>query len=301
MSYMVKLNYARPGWAVIAGVWKIASLVKVMYSVHDGTPVLMSEPVALLEADSPEKLSEATWLLEEYSSYATLIASVKHALSEEKKRVFITAEALGVADEDKLKACCAGGLDGVVPYPYKPQVEKGVNVVNLDVESAPGYLYLSLEELSAVKNVKGKIAGVIVEFPGKVTQEVVYYVREYIYRYLGQVELMIAINHLVATPELVRKIRGAVSGVVLTSLGKVLKMKVSEKQREVFLYRCSNCMIDILSSTPLRKCPYCQDRLSELLKEVTDRMLSYTARELKFINADFMARFNPARVRIELR
>ncbi len=301
MSYIVKLDYARGSWGVIAGIWKASSLVKITYAVHDGTPLLVSEPVAIAETDSLEKLVEALWLLEELSSYATIVASVKYALGSEKKKVFVTTEALGIADEDKVKACSAGGLDGIVPYPYRPRVEKGVNVVNLDIETAPGYVYLSIEELSSLKTLQGRIGGVIVEFPGKVAPETILNIREYIYRHVGQTELLIALNHIVATTDLVKRIRNIISGIVLTSLGKVLKLKLTPKQRELFLYRCASCMLDIVSSTPLRKCPYCQDKLSELLKEVNERMLSYTARELKFISLDFMARFNPSRIRLEVR
>ncbi len=301
MSYTLKLAYSRYGWGVVAGIWRVAREVKVVYSVYDGAPVIVTEPVAVVDTESLEKLTQVMWLLEQYSSYATTLSLVKYALGDEKKRVFVTSEAIGVITEDDIKACSAGGLDGVVPYPYKPQVERGVPVVNLDIESAPGYVYLELEELARLKNVQGKIAGVIVEFPGKVTPDCLMHVREFVHRHVGRTELLVAVNHVVVTLELIRKIRDLVSGVVLTSLGKVLKLKIVQRSREEFLYRCDNCMIDIVSDVPLRKCPYCQNKLSELLSEIDERALSRSARELKFVNIEFMSRFNPARARLEFR
>jgi len=223
-------------------------------------------------------------------------------LGGQKKRVLVTTRALGQVDEDKLKACAAGGLDGVVPYPYRPRgIDKSIGIVNINPESEPGYLYLRYEELSRVKNAQGKIYGVIVEFLEKPSPEVLLNVREYLFRHLGPVDLLVGLNHIVATRELIRKIRDIVSGVVLTSLGKIVTIDVDMMGRDVYFYRCTNCMLDILASAPMRKCPYCQDKMTDMLKPAEQRLFSYTARELKFINMDFMSKFTPEKLRIEVR
>ncbi len=297
---LVYLAYSRHGWCSIAGMWHLCRSLRVLRCCIDSAPIRVGTPIALLEEQDLDRVYEILHDVEYYTSIASVVSLCKHELR--RKRVFLKLSSLGRADEDKVKACACGGCDGIIPIPRVETKDlHGVPVINIHDESQPHYIYKTIFEVSEIKNAQRKVYGVIVEFYDKPTLSTILNLREYVFRHLGPVDLIIGAPHLVLTPDFLRKIRDVVNGVVITSTGNIAVLDVATTDKEVHVARCISCRVDFVSKDPLKKCPYCSEKLTELLKQPSERMLSYTARELRFISNEFLANYDPGKFRLEVR
>ncbi len=297
---LLTVTYSRAGWCSISGMWILHRETKLVKCVHDAAPVKVGTPVAVVEQEDELKLMETIHKVEVLTSVATCVGLCKHVLG--KKRVFVKLGALGRIDEDLVKACACGGVDGIVPVPKVEQKELfGIPIVNIYEESQPHYVYVRLLDLANIKNAQGKVYGVIVEFFEKPKISTILNIRSYVFRHLGSVDLFIACPHLVFTHEFLKEVKDLVDGVVLTTLGNIVLISVDRFEKDVHVARCTSCRVDFISQEHVKKCPYCSERLTELLKTPTERMFSYTARELRFISNEFLSSYDPAKFRIEVR
>ncbi|GEM_PF-2986630 len=297
---LVHLAYSRHGWCSVAGMWHLCRSLKVLKCSIDSAPVRVGTPIALLEDQELEKVYEILHDVEYYTSVASIVSLCKRELG--KKRVFLKLSAIGKPDEDRVKACACGGCDGIVPVPRIDTKELyGISVINIYDETQPHYIYRTVFDIAEIKNAQKKVYGVIVEFYEKPSLSTILNLREYVFRHVGPVDLIVGAPHLVFTQEFLRKIRDFVNGVMITSTGNIIMLDVATTDKEVHVARCASCRVDFVSKDFLKKCPYCSEKLTELLKQPTERMLSYTARELRFISNEFLASYDPGKFRIEVR
>ncbi len=298
MRTAISLEFSPLPWAVFSGSWIAERLCsKVNRIVYDGAPIVVGEPVADVEVDDVDKLRSVVNELSRSISYSTITSWTRLMVGG---RVFVALSAIPGDMDNALRSLMCGGLDGVVPDVRAEIAVKDVNVISVcrDETREPCYAHVRLHELSNLRELasKYKVYGVIISTPGRISASVALEARSRALSMSNAKEVLIEMPHLLLRPTYLRSLRGVVDGVVISSLGNIVKLALSDQEMRN-VYRCVKCYVDYVSRESMRKCPRCASRLTSLVRDAST-LRAYGLRELRLIGLEFLRNMRTSRPKV---
>ncbi len=269
----------------ISGMWSLKDKLKILKLVPDGFIIYPGEIALIVDEEKLENLVKNIKNIEKCISLSTTIARLRRELGLDK-RIFVCLSSILDSFEDLSRAAYCGGADGILNDLKDIKIEARDNTIQLiEVEGTDSqYVAVRIDELSKLDASRVKnVHGIIIYVYCRPSVSMLRYLRERCIILYGKSRIIIALPHIYLNYNVLRKARDIIYGLALTSFGLPVKLDYVDYDRDVFMYRCSECRRDLISSNSMRKCPRCGQRLIELLKEPSERYFKYTARELKYI------------------
>ncbi len=268
----------------ISGMWKVVNITKFRKFTPDAFVVVSGEPILGLECDYYD-IMKIVNILQEYISISTLISRCRQILGFDKK-IFILDRALELEKlNDLVRACYCGSIDGIV-LTYLKNINLNDNTANIidTLSEDRQYIFIDLKDVEklSIEEVR-KCFGIIVNLNIKPSESVVQYLRDRIYLKYGKSRIVISIPHIYATPKLLSSVKKYINGICLSSVGKDVFIDVIDVDRDIQVYRCVNCRKDYITSSKIKKCAVCNEKLVEIFRDFEERYFRYSCRELKYI------------------
>ncbi len=266
----------------ISGMWKIRELCNISKFVPDAFIVKSGEPILELSEGEYDILKIVN-VLRKYVALSTELANYRLILGTDK-RLFISEDIVYNNSVSYIRAAYCAGIDGIVVKIGSVEVpDSTVNIIEIRGLERE-YIYTELENLKNIdrENVK-KVHGIIIKLNTKPTIDLIRNIRDKIYTWYSKTRIIIALSHIYLSLSTLKKIRKYIYGICLLSTGNNVYLEFSDLDRELLLYRCTNCNRDYITNMKIRKCVKCGERLIELLKDYQERYFRYNCRELKYI------------------
>lgn len=269
----------------ISGMWSLKDKMKILKMVPDGFIIYPNEIISIVDDVKLDELIKSIKNIEKMISLSTTIARLRRELGLDK-RVFICLSSILDSFEDLARAAYCGGVDGILNDLRSVEViakDSTIQFINVEGDDRQ-YVAVRVDELSKLdQDQVRKVHGIIIYLYSRPSISLLRYLRERCIILYGKSRIIIALPHIYLSYNFLRKAKDVIYGVALTSFGLLVKLDYVDYDKDIFMYRCSECRRDLISSSSIRKCPRCGQRLIELLKEPSDRYFKYTARELKYI------------------
>ena len=282
---LILVRSHREDIVAVSGLWTVKDYLKIVRLVPDAFIIFPGEIMMIINDDVSIDFLKKLRTLEKMLSLSTTLARLRRALGTDK-RIFVSISAIVDDYDDLSRAAYCGGADGILhdvelrDITFRDDTVQLIPINSVDSQ----YIAVKYDELAKVDLELVKRAhGLIIYLDFRPSLNMLRCLREKCITLYGKSRIIVAVPHIYLSYSLIKRARDIIYGVAITSFGRPIRLDYVDYSREIFLYRCSECRRDLVSSSIMRKCPRCGQRLIELLKEPSERYFKYTARELRYI------------------